>query len=128
MKKRYSLLVDEDIVFFHEISLNDDGSAKNQRAASKVFAYENKPTIVHVSSINEIPSAGDIYDPLIEGFPFIRNSSEPLNVFSGYGKFALVVDEVVHVVIAFDLSTELGSKMNAVFLSNPTFLEPEFVE
>jgi hypothetical protein len=128
MKKMYKLLVDQDIVPFDAIAINEDGTAINERNADKMFAYENNPTIINISDITSLPCTGDIYDPLLEGFPFVRQSTAPLNNFNGYGKFVLVIDNLVKMVIAFDLSTELGYKMNAAFSSNPQFLEPEIIE
>jgi hypothetical protein len=128
MKKIYSLKVDEDIIPFEGISINEDGTPTSERNIPKLFAYENNPTIVNLYDMTEIPKAGDIYDPSIEGFPFIRQSSRPLTYFEGYGKFALVVDDLVQCVLVFDLSTEVGYKFNAAFSSNPTFLEPEILE
>jgi hypothetical protein len=128
MKKAYSLRVDEDIVPFEAISINEDGSPTNERNAEKMFAYENSPTIVNLSGMTEIPNSGDIYDPSLDGFPFVRQSPESSDNFEDHGKFAIVVDSLVKFIIAFDLSTEPGSKMNAVFSSNPEFLEPEIVE
>jgi hypothetical protein len=128
MKKIYSLKVDEDIIPFEGVSINEDGSPTSEKNIAKVFAYENNPTIVNISSMTEIPSAGDIYDPSLEGFPFVRQSSMTINFFEGYGKFALVVDNLVKCILAFDLSTEHGYRLNAIFSSNPQFLEPEIIE
>lgn len=128
MKKIYSLMVDEEIVPFEAININEDGSPTNERNANKMFAYESNPTIVNLSDMTEIPSAGDIYDPSLEGFPFIRQSPEQSDHFKEHGKFAMVVDNIVNFMIVFDLSTEAGSRMNAVFSSNPEFVDPEIVE
>ncbi len=127
MKKVYSLLVDEEVVGFEAISINEDGSPTVARNAPKIFAYENNPTIINISNLTEIPSSGDLYSPLIEGFPFVRQSARPANSFNGYGKFALVINDFVQMVMVFDLTTEYGSKMNAIFSSNPQFLQPEIV-
>jgi hypothetical protein len=123
----YKLLVDQEVVEFEAIATNEDGSPTIARNAPKIFSYENNPAIINISNLTEIPSSGDIYDPLIEGFPFVRQSAQPSNSFNGYGKFALVINNLVQIVIVFDLSTEHGSKMNAVFSSSPEFLPPEIV-
>ena len=128
MKKLYSLKVGEDIIPFEAVPINEDGTAKNERTANKIFTYENNPTIVNVSAMIEIPSNGDIYDPTLDGFPFIRKSPKPVEDFEGFGKFAFIINNIVQFMFLFDRSTEQGYKMDAIFSSNPEFLEPEIVE
>ena len=128
MRKVYNLKVGQNIVPLEVVEINNDGSAKAVANANKVFAYENSPTIVNLSSMKEIPSAGDTYDASLEGFPFVRQSTKPFDSFTGYGKFAFVVDNVVKLVLALDLSNEQGSAINAALASNPEFLEPEIIE
>jgi hypothetical protein len=128
MKKAYSLKVGQDIVPLEVVEINNDGSAKAVGNTDKVFAYENSPTIVNLSSMTEIPSVGDTYDSSLEGFPFVRQSTKPFDSFAGHGKFAFVVDNVVKLVLALDLSNEHGSAINAALASNPEFLEPEIIE
>jgi hypothetical protein len=128
MKKAYNLKVGQDIVPLEVVEINDDGTAKNERNADKMFAYENNPTIVNLFDMTEIPTVGDTYDSSLEGFPFIRQSTKPFDNFKGFGKFAFVVDNVVKLVLALDLSHEQGSAINAALASNPEFLEPEIIE
>ena len=128
MRKAYNLKVGQDIVPLEAIEINEDGSPVNERNADKLYAYENNPTIVNLSSMTEIPSVGDIYDATLEGFPFVRQSTKPFDSFAGHGKFAFVVDNVVKLVLVVDLSNEQGSAINAALSSNPELLEPEIVE
>jgi hypothetical protein len=128
MKKSYSLQVGEDIIPFELVHLNEDGTPKNERIANKIFTYENNPTIVDITSMTEVPSNGDIYDPTLEGFPFVRNTVKPVENFEGYGKFVFVINNIVQFMWACDRSTEQGYKMTAVLSSNPKFLEPEIIE
>jgi hypothetical protein len=128
MKKLYSLKVGEDIVPFEKIDINEDGTAVKEMLNDKIFAYENNPTIVNLFGMKEIPNAGDIYDPTIQGFPFVRKSPSPTDYFGEHGKFAIVVNNLVKFLFVFDLSTEAGYRLNAIFSSNPQFLEPEIVE
>jgi hypothetical protein len=128
MKKVYSLKIGEDIIPFEGISINEDGSPVIASNIPKIFAYENNPTVINLSDMESIPSTGDLYDPTLEKFPFVRRSSRPALTWEGYGKFALVVGDTVAAVMVFDLTTEIGYKISAAFSSNPEFLKPEIIE
>lgn len=128
MKKAYNLKVGQEIVPLEVIEINEDGSPVSERNADKLYAYENNPTVVNLSSMKELPTVGDIYDATLEGFPFVRQSTKPFDSFAGHGKFALVVDNVVKLVLIIGLSNDQGSALNAALSSNPEFLQPEIVE
>jgi hypothetical protein len=128
MKKVYRLLVDGETVDFDAMSIDDAGNALNESSAEKMFTYENNPIIVNISEMNLVPAAGSEYSPLTDGFPFIGESNPVAARFVNFARFALVIDNVVKIKTFFDPSTEYGSRLNAVFLSNPTFLPPEITE
>jgi len=129
MKKMYSLKVGQDIIPFEGIDINEDGSPVSESNIDKIFAYENSPTVVSLAGMRQIPSVGDVYDPTLEGFPFVRQSPKSFaSFFSEYQNFALVVNNVVKFVLCIDASTEHGARFNAALSSNAEFLEPEIIE
>jgi hypothetical protein len=128
MKKVYKLLVDGEIVNFESISIDDSGNPLRESAFERVFAYENNPTIVNISEMVMIPEVGSEYDSTINGFPFIGQAYPATENVLDFARFVLLIENTVRVKLFFDLSTEIGSRLNAVFLSNPTFLPPEITE
>ena len=128
MKKVYNLLIDGEVVEFDKISLDDSGKPLNERGLEREFVYENNPTIVNISEMPTIPPVGSQYDPSAPESPFSGECYGVSGAFIDFGRFALVVGGVVKMIWTFDLTTEQGSRLNAVFLSNPTFLPPEIAE
>jgi hypothetical protein len=128
MKKIYKLLVDGEVIPFEAISIDENGTATSENNNPKMFAYENNPMIVDISGMIEIPGLDAVYNQSPSGTSFVGNLSQVPANLKNHGKFALIVNNLVKLVIMFDLGTELGSKMNAVFASSPQFLEPEIAE
>jgi hypothetical protein len=62
MIKNFELVVDEDVIPFFSFDCNEDGTAKLPYLQEQIYAFENNPRVIDVTSLNYLPRKMSVYD------------------------------------------------------------------